>query len=113
MPRHVALALLLVVAATPVLAQQTRSPDRLITFPTHVETLDNGLKTIIISMPGSGLVGYWSIVRTGSRDEFEPGHTGFAHFFEHMMFRGTERFPADAYNQAANAIGARWQCFHD
>ena len=111
MPRHVALALLLVIAATPVLAQQAGPADRLITFPTHVETLDNGLKTIVISMPGSGLVSYWSIVRTGSRDEFEPDHTGFAHFFEHMMFRGTERFPSDAYNQALTSIGASGNAF--
>ena len=111
MPRHVALALLFVIAATPVLAQQAGPADRLITFPTHVETLDNGLKTIVISMPGSGLVSYWSIVRTGSRDEFEPDHTGFAHFFEHMMFRGTERFPSDAYNQALTSIGASGNAF--
>jgi zinc protease len=32
-----------------------------------------------------------NMVRTGSRDEVEPGRSGFAHFFEHMMFRGTER----------------------
>jgi zinc protease len=32
-------------------------------------------------------------VRTGSRDEIEPGKSGFAHFFEHMMFRGTEKYP--------------------
>jgi zinc protease len=78
----------------------------MITFPTHSEALDNGLETIIISMPGSGLVSFWLIVRTGSRDEFEPGHTGFAHFFEHMMFRGTERYPAEAYNEILTEIGA-------
>lgn len=95
------IALLGLLLAAPLFAQQP-----LITFPTHSETLDNGLKTIVISMPGSGLVSFWSIVRTGSRDEYEPGHTGFAHFFEHMMFRGTERYPAAAYNEALTAIGA-------
>ena len=79
---------------------------RMITFPTHTEALDNGLETIVVSMPGSGLVSFWLIVRTGSRDEFEPGHTGFAHFFEHMMFRGTERYPADLYNEILTEIGA-------
>jgi len=91
---------------TPALAQAP-----LITYPTHTETLPNGLKTIVISMPGSGLVSFWSIVRTGSRDEVEAGHTGFAHFFEHMMFRGTERYPADAYNDAMTAIGASRNAF--
>jgi zinc protease len=93
-------------AASGTLAQTADAGGPLIAFPTHTETLDNGLKTIVISMPGSGLVSYWSIVRTGSRDEFEPGRTGFAHFFEHMMFRGTERYPAAEYNQILTGIGA-------
>ena len=64
-------------------------------FPYHYqnETLPNGLRVILIPMPGSGLISYWSIVRTGSRDEIEPGKSGYAHFFEHMMFRGTEKHP--------------------
>ena len=72
----------------------------------EVQTLDNGLKTILIPMPGSGLVSYYSVVRTGSRDEVEPGHTGFAHFFEHMMFRGTEKFPAEARERIMTGMGA-------
>jgi zinc protease len=97
---------LLVFVVLPTVAQAQEAPAPLITYPTYTETLANGLKTIVISMPGTGLVSYWSIVRTGSRDEVEPGYTGFAHFFEHMMFRGTERYPADAYNDALTAIGA-------
>jgi zinc protease len=57
-------------------------------------------------MPSDGLVAYWSIVRTGSRDEYEEGRTGFAHFFEHMMFRGTERYPSNVYNRIITKIGA-------
>ncbi|MDH3283538.1 MAG: insulinase family protein [Acidobacteriota bacterium] len=75
-------------------------------YPTHVERLENGLEVIVIPMRSEGLVAYWSIVRTGARDEYEPGRTGFAHFFEHMMFRGTEAFPADVYNEIVTEIGA-------
>jgi zinc protease len=75
-------------------------------YKTHVETLDNGLKVIVVPMSSNGLVAYWSIVRTGSRDEYEPGHSGFAHFFEHMMFRGTEKFPADKYGEITTKMGA-------
>ena len=39
------------------------------------------------------------VVQTGSRNEVEPGHTGFAHLFEHLMFRGTEKFPPAKYNE--------------
>ncbi len=38
----------------------------------------------------------YEIVGTGSRDEVEPGRSGFAHFFEHIMFKGTTKVPADA-----------------
>lgn len=87
-------------------------------FETH--TLANGLKVILVPMPAEGLVAYYSVVRTGSRDEVEPGHTGFAHFFEHMMFRGTERFPAGEYDRLITAIGASanaytsddYTCYH-
>jgi zinc protease len=43
-------------------------------------------------------------VRTGARDEVEEGRTGYAHFFEHMMFRGTERYPN--YDEVTSRIGA-------
>ena len=75
-------------------------------YPIHTRTLDNGLSVVVIPMSSNGLCAFWSVVRTGSRDEFEPGHTGFAHFFEHMMFRGTERFPAELYNRVITTIGA-------
>ena len=77
----------------------------------EVQTLDNGLKTILIPMPGSGLVSYYSVVRTGSRDEVEPGHTGFAHFFEHMMFRGTPKYPADKRERIVTGMGANTNAY--
>jgi zinc protease len=76
-----------------------------------VEVFANGLTAVVVPMPAEGLATYWTIVRTGSRDEYEPGRTGFAHFFEHMMFRGTERFPAAVYNAEVTAIGASSNAF--
>jgi zinc protease len=78
----------------------------IIPFPATTRTLDNGLTVITMPMPASGLVAYWSIVRTGSRDEYEPGRSGFAHFFEHMMFRGTDRYPAELYQKKLAEMGA-------
>jgi zinc protease len=83
--------------------------ERVFPYPVHQETLANGLKAIVVPMPSEGLVSYWSIVRTGSRDEVEPGVTGFAHFFEHMMFRGTEKHPE--YDKITNGIGADANAF--
>jgi zinc protease len=78
----------------------------IIPYPATTTTLANGLKIIVMPMPSDDLVAFWTIVRTGSRDEHEPGRTGFAHFFEHMMFRGTERYPAERYQRVMTAIGA-------
>ncbi len=94
------------------LAQGAGSPaPRIFPYETHVEKLDNGLEVVVIPMPSEGLATYWTIVRAGSRNEYEPGHTGFAHFFEHMMFRGTERFPANVYNEMMTRLGADTNAF--
>ncbi len=77
-------------------------------FPYKVQrtTLPNGLKILMIPMPSEGLVAYWSVVRTGSRDEVEEGVTGFAHFFEHVMFRGSEKYPGPVYDNIVTSMGA-------
>ncbi|NIV04535.1 MAG: insulinase family protein, partial [Calditrichae bacterium] len=77
-------------------------------FPYQYEKykLDNGFTSILIPIEGSGLVAYYTVVRTGSRDEWEEGKSGFAHFFEHMMFRGTKNYPADVYDRMVTEMGA-------
>ena len=66
--------------------------------------LDNGRASLVIPYDSPGTVAYYT-VRTGSRDEVEPGYSGFAHFFEHMMFRGTDRY-APAGNDILKKMGA-------
>ena len=80
-------------------------------YPVQAASLTNGLRVLMIRMPADGLVTYWSIVRTGSRDEVEPGVTGFAHFFEHMMFRGTDKYPAGKYGAIVASMGASQSAF--
>jgi zinc protease len=87
-------------------AQEVPAVQPIIPYPSETRVLPNGLTAIVMPMPSDGLVAYWSIVRTGSRDEVEAGRTGFAHFFEHMMFRGTERYPSTEYNRILTGIGA-------
>ncbi len=74
--------------------------------PPSVDVLQNGLVVVTAPMDSPGIAASYILVRTGSRDEVEPGRTGFAHFFEHMMFRGTERYPADAYERMLQSFGA-------
>ncbi len=77
-------------------------------FPYQINQvmLDNGLKIVSIPFPSPGVVAYYTVVRTGSRNEVEPGLSGFAHFFEHMMFRGTEKYDKDKYNDILKEMGA-------
>lgn len=80
--------------------------DRAFPFAVQEKTLANGLRLYAIPCDSPGIVSYFSVVRTGSRQEIEPGRSGFAHFFEHMMFRGTPTYPEGAYNSALKRIGA-------
>jgi zinc protease len=80
-------------------------------FPVTEKTLANGLKIYVVAYDSPGLVAYYSVVRTGSRNEVEPGKTGFAHFFEHLMFRGTESFSSEAYNAVIKEMGADSNAF--
>lgn len=74
-------------------------------------TLENGLKVILVPMKNSGLVSYYTVVEVGSMDEVESGKSGFAHFFEHMMFRGTSKYPAEVYNQKLAEMGADFNAY--
>jgi zinc protease len=74
-------------------------------FRQHQTTLQNGLTIIVIPVLGSGTVAVRTLVGVGARDEVEPGKTGFAHFFEHMMFRGTPTWPADKRNEELARLG--------
>jgi zinc protease len=99
-----------VLCALPLLAVLSRPaeavPGQAFPFPVQEKTLANGLHVYVINYDSPGLVAYYSIVRTGSRNEVEPGKSGFAHFFEHMMFRGTDKYSQDAYNAVIKQMGA-------
>jgi zinc protease len=91
-------------------------------FPYEMKTfqLENGLQVVAIPYHSPGIVAYYTVVRTGSRNEVEPGKSGFAHFFEHIMFRGTEKYPAESYSRELKLLGADnnaftdddWTCYH-
>src|SRR6266496_1943500 len=80
-------------------------------FRATEKTLANGLKVIPVPTGFPNLVSLQIPVQTGSRNEVEAGKSGFAHFFEHMMFRGTPRFPNDAYEAVITRAGARQNAY--
>lgn len=80
-------------------------------FAALERTLPNGLHVIVLNTGYPHLVSVQIPVKTGSRNEVEEGKSGFAHFFEHMMFRGTEKYPTERYHAVATRMGARQNAY--
>jgi zinc protease len=49
--------------------------------------------------------------KVGSADE-PPGKSGIAHFFEHLMFKGTTKHPAGEFDAKVAEIGGNGNCLH-
>ncbi len=82
------------------------STAKILPYAIHQHQLENGLKVVTVPFDSPGLAAFYIITRVGSRKEVEPGVTGFAHFFEHMMFRGTDRYSKAEYGAALKSTGA-------
>jgi predicted Zn-dependent peptidase len=77
---------------------------------THTR-LNSGLNVILVPMPGVQSVTVLALNNTGSRYE-KPHEEGIAHFFEHMVFKGTKNYPsAQILASAIDAIGADFNAF--
>jgi zinc protease len=100
---HLTMGLVSLVAIQ--LANVVHADDQLFDLSYVQRDLRNGLRVIVVPTDYPDIVSLQIPVQTGSRNEVEPGKTGFAHFFEHMMFRGTDRYPADRYNQIIKNAG--------
>ncbi len=80
-------------------------------YPYIQEDLPNGLRLITIPTDYPNIVSLFIVVGTGSRNEIEPGKSGFAHLFEHLMFRGTKEFPPALYQTELQNAGAASNAF--
>ncbi|MFN3337031.1 MAG: M16 family metallopeptidase, partial [Thermomicrobium sp.] len=70
-----------------------------------VETrLENGLTVLVQPLRHAPVVSCWMWYRVGSRNEL-PGLTGISHWVEHMLFKGTARFPPGAIFRQVNRWG--------
>jgi zinc protease len=87
--------------------------NKIFSYKYHLDTLPNGLTVITVQTDYPNLVALYIDVRAGSRNEVEPGKSGFAHFFEHMMFRGTEKFPNEKYQEILKNAGASQNAYTD
>ena len=67
--------------------------------------LPNGLRVILSEDHRLPLVAVNLWYHVGPANE-EPGRTGFAHLFEHMMFQGSKHVPADQHIKLLEGAGA-------
>ena len=71
-----------------------------------MRTLPNGLRVILSEDHSTPIVHVSVVYHVGSKNE-RPGRTGFAHFFEHMMFKGSANVEPEAHTSIIASVGGR------
>ncbi len=94
-------ALVLAQAASPAASKTADVPD--IKYETY--ELPNGLRVILSEDHRLPLAAVNLWYHVGPANE-EPGRTGFAHLFEHMMFQGSKHVPGDQHIKLLEGAGA-------
>ena len=103
-----AIALLFVAALAVSLAAQEKQdkPEQVrppkLNFTTHM--LANGLQVILLEDHAAPVINLQVWYHVGAKDE-QPGHTGFAHLFEHLMFKGSAHVGPDEHSRIIEAAG--------
>lgn len=97
---RLALLPLVLAAAIPAMAQDLVVP------PLHYQerTLPNGLTVLSIADRSSPTVSVHVWYHVGSKDDPE-GRSGFAHLFEHLMFKATKHMPDEELDRLTEAVG--------
>lgn len=68
--------------------------------------LGNGLTLLVMNDPSAPIVSMQTWLGVGSRQEHK-GHTGIAHLFEHLMFKGTHEHPHSVFDRLLERAGAQ------
>jgi len=77
-------------------------------------TLHNGLTVLLKEIHTAPVISMWTLYRVGSRNE-RTGTTGASHWVEHMMFKGTKKYPPGILDGLIDRVGGQWNAFtsHD
>jgi len=78
------------------------------TVATH--QLENGLKVLTKEVHATPVASLYIWYRVGARNE-RPGLTGISHWVEHMLFKGTEKFPKETIKRVIEGNGGKWNGF--
>lgn len=97
-------AILLFVAACQATAAQTGSGVRPPKLEIQQHVLDNGLRVLMIEDHSAPVINLQVWYHVGSKDE-QVGRTGFAHLFEHLMFKGSAHVGPDEHSRIIEAAG--------
>src|SRR4051812_6040864 len=106
--RLIRLALVLLFLSAPVVVRAVSPATAPLPMDYIEDTLDNGLR--VVYAPVKGATGSDSVVQVrvvyhvGSRDE-RADRQGFAHLFEHMMFRGSAHVGPQEHVRLINSVG--------
>jgi len=105
--RIAAVTLALAGLTLPTLAQETPTSDDAVV---QHYVLDNGLEIVVIPDHRAPIVTHMVWYKVGSADE-PTGKSGIAHFFEHLMFKGTKAHPAGEFDRVVSEIGGNQNAF--
>ncbi len=108
-------ARLLAVAAAVLLSSSATAVDsipRPPKFDYTMETLENGLQVVYLEDHSTPIVHLALWYHVGSKNE-KPGRTGFAHLFEHLMFKGSKNVRADQHPSWITSVGGQSNAFTD
>src|SRR3989440_5499779 len=72
----------------------------------EITTLPNGLTVVFEEDHSTPIVHLQLWYHVGSKNE-KPGRTGFAHLFEHMMFKGSKNVEPEAHTSYISSIGGQ------
>jgi zinc protease len=82
------LTALVMVSGMAAAATSAPAAEKVLPYTVHHRTLPNGFDVIVIETPEfKNVVSYNTLVLAGARNETEPGKSGLAHLFEHILFR--------------------------
>ena len=103
----VALAVVAGVAVTSTGVETAVRPPK---FDYQLHTLDNGLTVVLSEDHSTPIVHLQLVYHVGSKNE-RPGRTGFAHLFEHLMFKGSQNVPSDTHLTLVSRVGGEGNAF--
>jgi zinc protease len=95
---------LFLLAAAAVRAQDTAGNVRPPKLAITSHTLANNLRVVLLEDHSVPVINLQMWYHVGSKDE-RPGRTGFAHLFEHLMFKGSAHVGPEEHSRIIEAIG--------